>query len=404
MPDQEASLLFGGHVTTNTLQLPLDSWPVPKPAVSHLHPIVLLRRVTEIDDERQSFFHHRGLRDARVAERKGFMSMPPVLKRAKWTNDVDHNGNYAKKNLSSQGPLRRAIDASSRPQIREEDFCHSHFLPRDEEILTNMIQTYCSNSRGEPLVRAAKLSPWRMSLAQTVARVRASSSVAGEKTEYPDLFSARFKRRKKRKRTGNPLIQMIDPSVFVGLGVSLLRIDEVSPQRGVRLRPVPHPLNPFLMSKPTRRLSGPDGCAEEAEPWFGASLFGEMMGEETRVADGPAASSRDEFVISQRLRSEMGNRRRSDVGRVRIGVSRSQRESRSISPVPRSSPACRSVPPKVRLCTNEPVSTKAGKWSVFGRTRGLFMFSADNEIMAFKLPLKTRRCPLRRPTGSQNYS
>lgn len=407
MPDQVAPFLYERNVEANIVHL--DSSPASNVPNSNLDPVVLLRRIAAIDEECESYIRIQGPREGFRVKRKGIMSMPPALKRAKWTNGMDHNGNFTRKGVSpsSLAPLRRSFDVIRNSPVPDEDFRSGHFLSRDEEILTNMIQTYCSNYGRESVVHASKLRPWRTSLSQIVARVKALSSVIDEKTEYPDLFHPRFRR--KRKRDASKSVtqtkmspRTIDSSVFIGLGVSLIRIDEVSPQRGVRLRPVQHPLNPFLMSKDSWRLNGTDCGIEEEPTLFGISLFGEMMGDEMRGADDAETSHRDELIINQPPAAELRDTRGSDVSRARIGDSRSQRGSRSISPIPRLTLASRSVPPKVRLCTNEPLVAKTAKWSVLGHVKGLCMFSTEDEILAIILPLKRRHCLRRRRAFSQN--
>ena len=392
MPDQKASFLYNENYEAslgNGLKTP---YPF------HLLPVVLLQRMVEGDGVLYPDSQALEQRQQFRSKRKGVMSMPPVLKRVKLItcHDVDHNGNCElrlpkpKLSRSLASPMRRCFRKLLGMAVQTVDFSPSDFLSRDEKNLISMIQTCEINHNREPIVRAAKLHAIQESFASNIESMKSLLQRKDSEADYPDLFCASLK---KRKRTGTRTRHATAENVSAGLGsgFSLLFIDEASPQRGVRLRPIQRPSNPFLLTDNSKKSTART-VIDRSPLLTRSSLFSEMVEVE---ASSPTNVSRLKYTHP--VAESRGERN---------VASRALREGcRSIPPIPRPKMACRSVPPKVRLCVQEsPVVSKAGKWSVLGRVKGAIMFTTDNEIMACRIYLRTRYLPLRQRSASLNYS
>ena len=123
-----------------------------------------------------------------------------------------------------------------------------------------------------------------------------------------------------------------------------------------------------------------------------SSLFDDLVEDEAREVTLSHASVSTEIVPIDPVRPAEARAHDSGI------CDRMASSPQPTRPKIRSAMACKSLPPRIRLCDPLPVNAevaKAGKWSVYRRMYNFVMISADHEIMGFRLPLKGKTHCLR---------
>ena len=274
-------------------------------------------------------------------------------------------------------------------------------LSYNSATLMRMVQVYASDSCGRQIIRQTIMPSFHYSVEKVIqTTIDLANSKASIIHDFPNLFTKRMQRgdRKRRKREpSNPEcveLEGIDltklfishPAVATNVSDSLLASDT-------------NLLNPFYF--PLK--------FERQDPILQGSFCTEMMMSDERACDVTcihSASPNLALANSSVLNSTLPESSPTSVSpqplwngpaiREKLPAHHSAPESfpfyqnlnasRSVPPKVIERKARQSMPPKFRY-PSIPVP-KAGKWLVFGQVRHKVMYSADREILGFRILLK----------------
>ena len=302
---------------------------------------------------------------------------------------------------------------SKKPSTMKE-FGAGRVVITDDKMLKRMVQVYASGSRGRQIVRQTKLPCFRYSVEKVLtSTINLAKTKASLYHDLPNLFAKPMRRaggRTTKRKHLSPERETVD------LAVDLSKLAISHPSTLNMNSSIPSAsrfdFNPF--DSPIKF----EGKPYLDDPILHGSFLSDMMMNEGRVREAA-------WVEGLQTSSAMNERRVSEAAWVEgLQTSSAPTTPRSVpsafnslslplgdlKPTPayyRSIKACqseppkmiandarRSVPPKFRFSSNQPVP-KAGKWLVLGRSRDDVMYSVDREIIGFRLPFKklTRRSP-----------